>query len=405
MKRFLLLLIGCSAILCSCADATFYEESSAVSGDSVGAEQLRYMYAIIEVFYSGEFVEGALDTLCRINTETGDAVPVCTEPTCDHATPWCTATNVQFFDVTDDGSKVYFWMLKGGQGYGEQAGDGKNESILYEYDTASLSIREIDRTEASSFNFTVLAFDDGVVYNKYVVTETDELGKTLSYKNTLCKYTEENGIEILQVAEELWLYTRRGQYVYTLRPEHVSLLNARMEEIATFGHDAKGTAERACAMGISYIVFWENDSAGMSCAYSLVPTGGEKYESFLLSSNVAYSSALQDYVLIMDNATDSDETVIMNGSEISLSEFTVRCVNPYTGSVLYTVDMTKHLELLGATGVTRVYPLAGRGAQMRSGNVQVFYAVTVDRDAGTTQIPFLFDAEKGNIKRIVLSEV
>lgn len=47
---------------------------------------------------------------------------------------------------------------KSGSGYGPIAGDGKEEDILYECDTDSFSIREIDRMEKNDYNFTVLAF-------------------------------------------------------------------------------------------------------------------------------------------------------------------------------------------------------------------------------------------------------
>ena len=413
MKRFLVCILSVFLLLCSCADAEFYEsspgdsESGDGSADTESAGKPQYMYVIMNADFQLATVRGARETICRVNLETGEALPLCFEPTCDHGAPWCTATDITYFVATDDGKKVYFWKANSGHGYLQQPGTGKAELILYEFDTATLALKEIDRCEHSNHNYTLLAFDDGLVYNKYVVTETDEFGQTLSYTNTYYKVQPDGSKKTLKLPQELHVYERYAQVAYcgtVAGPSGYVLYDSEMNrigEVTGEGEDRDQALARELDM--PFRLFW--DDTDKKVRYSYFKKANGTYESCLLSEKTDNVAVLQDYILLQESGGDGYGTVTVAGSEYSRALFTVHCVDPYTGEIVRSVDMTDRFASFGVKNVTNFYPAPGKRDQMRIGNYQMFLVYGEDTLCGLPYVPLLFNAETGDVKRIVIPEV
>lgn len=411
MKRFLVCILSVFLLLCSCADAEFYESSSGDSesgdgsADTESAGKPQYMYVIMNADFQLATVRGARETICRVNLETGEALPLCFEPTCDHGAPWCTATDITYFVATDDGKKVYFWKANSGQGYLQQPGTGKAELILYELDTATLTLKEIDRCESTNYNWNLLAFDDGLVYNKYVVTETDEFGQTLSYTNSYYKLQPDGSKKTLMLPEELNIFFRSNQVAQSASASGYVLYDSEMNRIGEVtGEGVEGTFALIRAQNEAFSTVWDRSDPNKTLLYSYVKKENGTYESCLLSEKTDNVAVLQDYILLQESGGDGYGTVTVAGSEYSRALFTVHCVDPYTGDIVRSVDMTDRFASFGVENVTNFYPAPGKRDQMRIGNYQMFLAYGEDTLCGLPYVPLLFNAETGDVKRIVIPE-
>lgn len=407
MKRFLLLLLVLFVLLCSCTDAEFYESTSdgLASEDSVSdtgtSEKPRYMYAIAWVDFRLDTVRGTLDTICRVDLETGKAIPLCFDPLCDHGAPWCTATNIKYFAVNSNGKKVYYWKENNGQGYLHQSGTGKSEQILYEFDTATLEIKEIDRCESTNYNWNLLAFDDGLVYNKYVVTEKDEFGETVSYSNMYYKVQSDGSAVPLDVPQELNVFYREGQLAYHATVDGNAIYDSELNLLKVVeGVGAEGFFALNYELNKPIAVVTDYQDPDQKVFYSYVKNKNGEYEKYRLPENTASAAALQDCILLLESGGEGYDTVTVDGKEYSRAAFTVHCIDPYTGKKLYSVDLTDQFASFGINNVTSFGFTPGRREQMRVGNYQACTVRGEDTLCGLPMVMFLFNAETGEILRI-----
>lgn len=394
-------------LFCSCTDAEFYDDSSVglASEDNISdtetPEKPQYMYAVMWIDFQLETTRGALETICRVNPETGEAFPLCFDPTCDHGAPWCTATYVKYFAVNSNGKKVYYWKENSGHGYLQQPGTGKSEQILYEFDTATLKIKEIDRCESTNYNWNLLAFDDGLVYNKYVVTEKDAFGETVSYSNIYYKVQTDGSVVALDVPQELNIYFREGQLAYnatvTGNAVYDSELNLQ-KEIEGVGAEGFFALNNALNRPISVVS--DRSDPDQTIFYSYARNKNGEYEKHLLPENTDSTTVLQDYILLLENGGEDYGTVTVDGKEYSRAAFTVHCMDPYTGEKLYSVDLTDRFASFGLNNVTSFSFAPGRREQIRIGNYQACIVRGEDTLCGLPTVMFLFNAETGEILRV-----
>ena len=393
MKRFCILFLIFATLLCGCSDAEFYDASSSAAPlDSSGTESVPVgsdcMYEILPMLSDSQYVNGEFWTMCKIDLRTGLASPLCYDPACLHDLS-CPAVDVNYFDATDDGKYVYFRK-------NDFTDPTEPESVLYVYRAETGEVEELDRHEFNSRHWVVVAFDDGVVFNKCVVTEKDEFGNELAFTNTLYKLAPDGTLRELFEDSRLFDYFRRGDKAYTLTKDGYIVFDSNLQEVQTIGTGATAEMEMNIALQMPFFGATIQNAEGEQEGFLYYRKEDGSYGRHSLSKEWIRGYFMHSMYWVIEDHSAVETPVEIGGVMLYPSLFTVRCIDPYTGQTVRKVDLSKEFDRLGITGISRMQTPTRRGKQGITGNYQMF-TLTMN---GIPSCHVLLNADTGEVLRI-----
>ena len=386
MKRFFTLFLILATLLCGCSDAEFYDAvsvgASSESREDIKSAGAQYCYTTHYILSDNPYVRGYLNVLCKVELSTGIATPLCYDPACLHDGE-CLATRVRNYNVTDDGKYVYYLKQ-----YGALGDDSPDQDILYVYDADTGKTTELDRCEYNTRHWVLMAFDDGVVYNKCVVTEKDEFGNELAFTNTLYKATPDGKITPLGDGNSLMLI-RYGQMAYST----TEAFDSQMRRITQVSQEeGRGACYRATERPF---FCWSEKEGDMNEVYLFSRGEDGAYNRCFLTERKASVVHLQSMVLMIEEPLEGEDPEM---------RFVIRCIDPYTGETVRKVDMKEPMQSFGIADPILISMIPADSLQGINGNYQVLSIKLGVAFEGLWELPFLLNADTGEVLPIKLAD-